>query len=98
MKFDGDKLQFRLLPPFALEEVAKVLTFGAKKYAPENWRKVADPHNRYMDAALRHLNAHLRGEIFDTESRLPHIAHAICCLLFIQELNSHAHAEDQRDS
>ncbi len=35
-KFDGGKLEYGLLPPFALEETVKVLTFGAQKYEPEN--------------------------------------------------------------
>ena len=35
-KFDGDKLQYGLLPPLALRDVVKVLTFGAQKYEPDN--------------------------------------------------------------
>ena len=31
-KYDGGKLEYGLLPPLALEETVKVLTFGAQKY------------------------------------------------------------------
>ena len=29
-KFDGDKLQYGLIPPLALRETVKVLTYGAE--------------------------------------------------------------------
>ena len=39
-KFDGGKLQYGLVPPLALKEMVKVLTFGAEKYEPDNWKFV----------------------------------------------------------
>ena len=45
-KFDGDKLRFDLIPAVAEEEIAKILTFGAKKYGPDNWQKLDDFDNR----------------------------------------------------
>lgn len=47
-----------------------------------NWEKVQDGHARYMDAAMRHMRARYGGEILDSESGLPHLAHAACCCLF----------------
>jgi len=85
MKFDGDKPSYALIPPFALNEVAKCLTYGAKKYAPENWRYVDDAQRRYFDAAQRHLWALARNEDIDPESGLPHAAHAIVSLMFYME-------------
>jgi hypothetical protein len=35
-----------------------------------------------MDAAMRHMRARYGGEILDSESGLPHLAHAACCCLF----------------
>ena len=35
-KFDGGKLEYGLLPAYALEETVKVLTFGAQKYERDN--------------------------------------------------------------
>ena len=83
VKYDNDKPKWNLLPWSELEDVVRVLTFGAKKYAPDNWKFVNDANNRYMDAAMRHLVARQQGELSDNESDEFHIAHAICCLLFM---------------
>lgn len=84
-KFDQDKPRMELLPPLATLEVAKVLTFGANKYEPNNWKYVPDARNRYTAGALRHIFATMAQEQLDPESGLDHLAHAICCLMFILE-------------
>jgi hypothetical protein len=91
-KHDNGKPRFDLLPPAAVTEMAKVLTFGAKKYAPENWRKVPDAKARYTAALLRHAFAYLGGETADTETQLNHMAHIMCCAAFLIELEEHNHA------
>lgn len=83
IKYDNDKPRWDLLPMEQLEEVVKVLSMGAKKYADENWKKLDNLQQRYYGAALRHIVAWKKGEIIDSESGLPHLAHAICCLMFI---------------
>lgn len=88
LKLDEGKTRYDLLPAASLEHVAQVLTFGAKKYAPDNWRKVDGWRWRYYRAALGHLLAWWRGEKLDQESGLPHLAHAACCVLFLLELES----------
>lgn len=87
MKFDQNKPEYGLLPPKALEDVVKVLTFGAQKYGRDNWRLVEEAERRYFDAAQRHLWAWKRGQTFDTESGEPHLAHALCCIMFMLELD-----------
>jgi hypothetical protein len=84
-KFDGGKLEYGLLPPLALEETVKVLTFGAQKYERDNWQKVDDAKRRYFDALQRHVWAWKRGEQLDSESGINHLAHAMCCLMFLYE-------------
>lgn len=84
-KFDGGKLRYGLIPPLALAEMVKVLTFGAQKYEPDNWKKVPDSKNRYFDALERHLWAWKMGEQIDPESNIHHLAHAMCCLYFLYE-------------
>ena len=86
-KFDGGKLQYGLLPPLALREIVKVLTFGAEKYEPDNWRRVPDGHRRYFDAAQRHLWAYKEGEMYDPETSVNHLAHALCCIMFMLDLD-----------
>lgn len=74
------------IPPHAELAVARVLTFGASKYSRDNWALVENAEERYMDAALRHINAYRRGEPVDTETGESHLAHAICCLMFLLEM------------
>ena len=86
IKYDGEKPKMNLLPPKAIVEVAKVLTFGAEKYGAENWKELEDLQNRYTAGALRHIFAHMDGEKLDPETGLSHMAHALCCLLFKLEI------------
>lgn len=81
-KNDTDKPPMSLLDRYALEQIANVLAFGAKKYAKHNWRKGLE-YSRLLDAALRHLLAFADGEDNDPESGLSHIAHAGCCVMFL---------------
>ena len=83
VKFDQDKPQWTLVPFKAFDEVVKVLTIGAKKYAPDNWKKVPNARQRYIDAAFRHMSAYAGGEKLDAETGKSHLAHAMCCLLFL---------------
>ena len=85
-KYDNNKPRFDLIPPKAEKLLAEVLSYGANKYAPDNWRKLDDLEARYMAAAQRHINAHRSGERMDEESGLPHLAHAMCCMAFILEV------------
>jgi hypothetical protein len=82
-KFDQAKPDYTLLPWDAVEEVVKVLDFGAKKYDRDNWKYVDDARNRYLAAAFRHMAAYARGEQVDPETGLSHMAHAGCCVLFL---------------
>lgn len=83
VKADTGKLRHSLLPQGTLDEVLKVLEFGAKKYAVDNWQRVEDAETRYYDAAHRHLAAYWNGESTDPESKQHHLAHAICCAMFL---------------
>jgi hypothetical protein len=84
-KFDGGKPQYGLLPPNALKATVEILTFGAEKYEPDNWKYVPDSKRRYFDAAQRHLWDWKNGEQTDPESGKNHLAHALCCLMFLYE-------------
>jgi len=84
VKYDSEKLQYQLIPPESLEKIAEVLTFGAKKYPqPDNWKRIDDIQGRYIGALMRHVEAYRSGEKIDPESKLPHLAHAGCCLMFM---------------
>lgn len=83
IKHDKGKLPWHLLPWEPVEEVVKVLQFGAEKYKANNWQKLDEFDDRYFSAAMRHLVAHQKGEVVDPESDLPHLAHAMCCIMFL---------------
>jgi len=82
-KFDTDKLRYDLIPPETIEELAKVLTHGAKKYAPDNWKNVEPFNDRYYSALMRHLEAWRKGEMIDPESGLNHLSHALTNVTFL---------------
>lgn len=90
-KHDSAKVRMELLSPVALEELSKVLTFGAKKYASHNWRKGL-VWSRLLGAALRHLLAFMGGQDKDPETGISHINHAMCNLMFLSEFE-HTHPE-----
>jgi hypothetical protein len=87
IKFDTGKPEYGLIPPNALEEIAKVLTYGAQKYSRDNWKQVPDKERRYFDAMQRHIWAHRRGEVNDPETGMNHLAHAACCILYLAEFD-----------
>lgn len=60
----------------ALMEVAKVGTFGARKYNDHNWRKGMN-WSFMMDAGLRHAIRYNNGKRIDDETELSNLAH-IC--------------------
>ena len=84
-KFDGNKLEYGLLPPLALRAVVEILTIGAQKYERDNWKFVPDGKRRYFDAGMRHLWDSKCGEKYDEETNKSHLAHAICNLMFLLE-------------
>lgn len=86
-KDDQNKPRASLFPRVSYWSIVRVLEYGAKKYAPENWRKVPDARVRYYDAARRHLDAWFDGETLDPESGEHHLAHAACCLVFLMALD-----------
>jgi len=90
VKHDTGKARYDLIPVLALEEVAKVLTFGAdghnEAYDDENWRRVPFAERRFFSAAQRHLAEVRKGNPYDTGkggSNCHHYACAISSLMFL---------------
>ena len=86
MKFDTDKLRYDLIPPSAMKALAEVLTYGAKKYKPNNWKN--GDKDRYIAALYRHLEAWRAGEQKDEESGMTHLSHALTNVAFLLELDN----------
>jgi Domain of unknown function (DUF5664) len=82
VKNDQQKIRWDLVPYDAVNEIAKVLTFGAEKYEARNWEKGMD-WSRAFGALQRHLTRWFHGQDKDKETRLTHLANAGCCLFFL---------------
>ncbi len=95
IKNDIDKVPLELIPEEAMEEVARVLKFGKDKYGRDNWRRGMD-WTRLIGASKRHIAAFNKGEDLDPESNLSHLAHAVCCLLFIIQYQTMGAGVDDR--
>ena len=97
MKFDGGKL-YASLPfldfPDALQELVKVSTFGANKYARHSWKDVPDNLMRYEDALARHFLAQY-FEDKDAESGISHKAHLAWNALATLQLSIDKRLEDE---
>ncbi len=84
VKHDQGKPDWSLLPLESLEEIVRVLEFGANKYAPGNWASNGGlSHRRVLSSLLRHIFAYMRGQDNDPETGLSHLAHAGCNIVFL---------------
>lgn len=94
-KFDLGKSRYDLIPPNPLEELARVYTYGAKKYDDNNWRKGLK-WGRVFGAIMRHLWRFWWGEDFDKESGLPHLSHAAWgCFTLLEYMITHKELDDR---
>lgn len=96
-KDDNGKLRLDLLPPELLFDVAEILTFGATKYGDRNWEQ-GMKWGRVFGAAMRHLWAWWSGEDKDAETGCSHLAHALCCVMFLSTYERRGIGHDDRPS
>lgn len=104
-KDDQDKIRIELIPPEFIFGVAKVLTFGAKKYSDRNWEQ-GMAWSRVFGALMRHLWYWWGGQgpttknfVFgdlDDETGMSHLWHAECCLAFLVAYEERKHGTDDR--
>ena len=81
-RYNDNKPKFSLIDLNSMQECAKVLEFGAKKYSRDNWKKGL-VMTEILDSMLRHIAALQNGEWNDPESGLSHIGHIQCNALFL---------------
>lgn len=87
-KADAGKPEIGLVPMQFVIDVAKIRSYGNKKYGdPDNWKNVE--WRRYWDAMMRHLIAAQESgdplHNLDAESGLSHLSHALCNGAFLAE-------------
>ena len=95
VKNDKDKPRPELIPPSALEAMARVYAHGAAKYGDWNWRKGLE-WSRLLGAVMRHLLAWSRGEATDKETGESHLTHALCTLAMLSASESEGLGTDDR--
>jgi hypothetical protein len=82
LKFDQEKPDLSLLPREFLDEVAKAMMHGEKKYGRYNYTNGL-AWSRVIAACLRHITAFAAGEDNDSESGVSHLGHAGACILML---------------
>jgi len=73
-RFTEGKNRHDLIPPFVLDELSKVYTYGTIKYDDENYLKGLKWKKEVIGPMLRHLWKWIRGEKIDKESGCHHMA------------------------
>lgn len=87
LRYNNGKLRWSLVDFDALEDMVKVLEFGANKYDDNNWKKgLKTPE--IIESMMRHMTAYMRGEDIDPESGLPHTGHILCNAMFLSYMQS----------
>jgi hypothetical protein len=95
IKYDQHKPRFDLLPYDALNEIAKVFSYGAIKYEPRNWEKGMS-WSRVFASMQRHLSAWFHGNNIDSDSNMSHLSHAACCALYLLAFECRREGIDDR--
>ena len=67
LRYNDDKIRYDLLEPYAIQELAKVFSAGAKKYASWNWLNGGMDYSKMLASLKRHIAAFEMGEDFDPE-------------------------------
>lgn len=90
IKYDQNKPKLSQFPREAMEAVAEVMEYGARKYGSGTWSRVEA--QRYVDAAARHLYAMqdidengrecINLSKIDEESGLEHLYHLACNVVY----------------
>ncbi len=94
IKFDQTKPRMDLLSADFLFGVARVLTYGAKKYSDRNYLGL--DKSRVIAAAMRHLVAYMGGEENDPETGESHLYHAACNMMMLDDITK-KEVKDEND-
>lgn len=92
----SDKVPLHLWPTTATALGSMALLDGACKYGRSNYRAIGVRASIYFDAAQRHLTRWFEGESVDTDSGLPHLAHALACVAILVDAEAAGKLNDDR--
>lgn len=98
LRFNEGKVRHDLVPAYAQEQYARVLTKGAEKYAERNWEQ-GMKWSKVLASLKRHIAKFEMGEDLDGETGLHHMAHAMCNAAFlVQYSKTCPHFDDRPHS
>lgn len=90
------KPRLSLIPPAGLVYAALAMENGAAKYSSYNWREKKVQAMIYLEACMRHILSYQDGEENARDSGLPHLAHALSCLLILIDAKETGNMIDNR--
>jgi hypothetical protein len=90
------KLPMSLVPETAIALASLAHLAGALSYGKWNWRKAGVRASIYLDALKRHIAKWENGQELDSDSGLPHLAHALACLNIIVDSRACGKLTDDR--
>jgi hypothetical protein len=82
LRYNQGKVQWSLVDYKSIEPMVRVLEYGCKKYAKDNWKK-GMPASQIIESMLRHTFKLLEGELVDPESGIEHVGHIQCNAMFL---------------
>lgn len=82
LRYNQGKVQWSLVDYKSIEPMVRVLEYGCKKYAKDNWKK-GMPASQIIESMLRHTYKLLEGELVDPESGIEHVGHIQCNAMFL---------------
>jgi hypothetical protein len=96
LRYNKHKRRWALVDFDSLEDMVKVLEFGANKYSDNNWKKGLKT-TEIAESLMRHLFTYLQGEDIDTESNLSHTGHILCNAMFLAYMMKNKPEFDSRE-
>ena len=95
-KIGAKKPRLSLVPPSGLVYAALAMANGADKYGPYNFRDKKVQAMIYLEACIRHVLAWQDGEECAQDSGVPHLGHALACLLILIDAKETGNLIDNR--
>jgi len=96
-RYNTGKLRWDLVDWEGIEEMLKVLEFGANKYAANNWQKGLHK-KEILESTQRHLIKLFQDEEVDQESQLHHAGHIMCNMMFYLYHDRHSSFVSERNN
>jgi hypothetical protein len=95
-RLGAKKVNLNLVPASSIIYQALAMEDGAVKYGPFNWRENKVIASIYVAAAMRHIQQWQDGEELASDSKKPHLGHALACIGIIVDALETGNLVDDR--